>query len=490
MPNIPQYGQQVGVRVGGLGAPSNLYGIAAVAEAVSGIAEMARRVQEQDAAVWATRALSETQTSWTKQFLERQQAVEDGAPDFAKQLLDDFDASTKEIVSAAPTRTAKQFVEERLASYRSSLANQALVFEAQERSAYTEDTALMAIDAGRTEAFQDPERFAELLAERNVLIDNMRLMPDRKRQLKDQAQYQIARDAVAGMVEADPSGALELMRKPAGMSGVLSIEALNAPDRANLMEAAERRRLSIATQNQVAADRREKDVQDATSKAGDQLVAEGKLNATWIEANRERLSAEDFRYFYKELNGGGEAGSEPKNLLVYADLRERASYGQDIRDDARAALTHGDIRREDYNLLLSEVEADRSGWYDRGVDYISTSASVSDINPDPAAAQRKASMLDDWSEWSQQNPKATDDQAEGAYRRIVIEYALIDYEQMLLVKRRPRYLVGTRSAPDFEATIRATAEAFTRGEISQSERDEQAVTIRELEQAWQRAQTK
>lgn len=489
MPNIPQYGQQVGVRVGGLGAPNQLYGVAAMAEAITGVAEMARHVQEQDAAVWATRALSEAQTNWTKQFLERQEAAEDGATDFTKQLLDDFDVNSKEIVSAAPTRTAKQFVEERLASYRSSLANQALVFEAQERSAYTEDTAQLAIDAGRTEAYQNPDRFAELLAERATLIDNMRLMPERRRQLKEQAQYQIARDAVAGMVEGDASGALELMRKPAGASGVLSIEALSATDRANLMEAAERRRLSIATQAQVAGDRREKDVQDATSKIGDELYANGKLTATWIESNRERLSAEDFRYFYKALNGDDDEDA-PRDVMAYADLRERASYGQDIRDDARAALTSGRIRVTDYDRLLGEVESDRSGWYGRGVDYISTSASVSDVNPDPAAAQRKASMLDDWSEWSQANPKATDDQAEGAYRRIVTEYALIDYEQMLLVKRRPRYLVGTRSEPNFDATIKATADAFTRGEISPQERDEQAEVIRDLEQAWQRAQTK
>jgi hypothetical protein len=492
VPRIFPTEQQTRVSGAGLGPgpTADTRGVQALGQSVNELVAVRQQLAEQDAAVWATRALSEAQTQWAQTLLQRQEEAEDGAPDFTPSLLKDYDAFVGESVGKAPTRASRLFMQEALARYRTTLSNQALVFEANQRAAYTEDTARLAIDSARTQAFQDPSRFAELVAERNALIDNMRLAPDQRARIKATAQYQIARDAVAGMVEADATGALEMLRRPAGMSGVLAVEALSATDRANLMEAAERRRLSLAAQAEQLANRREKDVQDATSKQGDQLVAQGQLTARWIEDNRERLSAEDFRYFYKELNGGGETGSEPKNMLLYADLRERASFGQDIRGEARAALVNGDIRREDYDRLLGEVEADRAGWYARGSDYIATSAGVSDLNPDPAAAQRKAMMLDDWAEWSQANPKATDDQAEAAYKRIVTEYAIIDYEQMLLVKRKPRYLAGTRSAPNFDATIADTAAAFERGEITQAELDEQAALIRELEEAWQRAQTK
>jgi hypothetical protein len=485
MPRIVDYGQRTSVGgVGpGLGRVRSGDGLISLGNALESatrdVIDVRNQQREEDAAVWSAKALSNAQTEWSRQLVERQKSAGDGAPDFTPSLLKDFDEYAGKLSGSAPTQASKTYMRERLAAYRASLSDSALAFEAGELASYTENVVALATDAGRTEAFQRPDRFSELLAERLTLIDNMRLPPERKRQLAEDAQYRIAYGAIAGLAEQDPVRALELMRAPVGKSGVLAVEALSADDRLQLMEATERMRLADDARAHTLAESAERDLQDQTSKQGDALVANGELTAAWIEANRERLSAEDFRYFYGALRNPPGAESGPANVEVYADLRERAGLGQDIRDEARAALQKAQIRVQDYNTLTSEVESGRPNWYTRGVQFISTAAAVSDLNPEVGAANRKANMLDDWQEWAARNPKASDADAQKAYRQIVREYALVDVEQMLITQRAPTYLVGDRRAPDLAATEAATVQALQRGDIDEVEAARQAALIDE-----------
>lgn len=280
-----------------------------------------------------------------------------------------------------------------------------------------------------------------------------------------------------------PSKQIELLVKPAGTV----VEKLPADRRAHLLEGAQRRRLAEVELEYRLSERAEREINDATSKAGDSLLASGQLSTDWIEKNRARLSPSDFRYFYKALTDGDNADSDP---MLYAGLRERAGLGEDVRAEARVALANRRIGRDDYDRLLSEVESERPGWYKRGTQYISTSAAVSDLNPDPAAAQRKAAMLDDWNEWATTNPKATDAQAQTEYRRLVSEYAIVNYDRMTLMKRSPRFLVGTRNAPNIEATEQATVDAFRSGQIDRAEFERQAALLAEWREAYQSTQKK
>jgi hypothetical protein len=496
MAKISDYRQQTRVSGADLGAgPTNEgrgLGVLARAVADTGAEIHQIRVQqrEEDAAVWATQALSEAQTEWTRRLEAKQQEATEGAPDFTPNVLKEFDAYQGELANKAPTSQSRAYVKQRLAVYRSALADQALSFEAQQRAAHTEKVDLDAIDAGSAIAFQQPQLYDQLVAERWALFDSQRMPPSQRQKLKDQAQQAIAYNAVLGIAEGDAAQAASLLMRPAGKSGVTAVDHLSADDRIKLLDYSQRKRLADANQEFAALERAEQLRLDETQKDGDELLAAGNLSARWVESNRDNLSTEDYRYFLGALSGDGESSDEPRNRVLYADLRERASYGEDIRTDARTALASGDIRVQDFNNLLGEVESSRPGWHRQGAEYISTSAAVSDLNPDPAAAQRKAAMLDDWSEWARLNPKASGEQARGEYKRIVQEYAIVDYEQMLLMKRKPRYLSGTRSAPDFIATAQATQAAFDAGEIDQGEYDRQKAIIVELSESWQRAQTK
>lgn len=233
--------------------------------------------------------------------------------------------------------------------------------------------------------------------------------------------------------------------------------------------------------------RAEAEMQEQASKEGDKLLAEGDMSAEWIEANRDTLSQGDYRYFYGQINGEG-GRTDP---IIYSDLRMRAGQGQDVRTEAREQLHQGSIKLDDYNRLLSLVESNStagqlSGWYKRGEEFIARSLKPSDLNYDPAAAQRHAAAMDDWYGWAQDNPTATSEVGAKEMRRIVEEYAIIDFQDITLVKRAPSYLVGSRNAPDLDSTEDATVAAFESGEISREEFEAQARLITEWRDAMSR----
>jgi hypothetical protein len=230
-------------------------------------------------------------------------------------------------------------------------------------------------------------------------------------------------------------------------------------------------------------EREQKRAAEDVIKEGDRLFATGRLSAGWIESQRSVLPHEEYRYFLRKLTGDGDEENAPRDILLYSVLREQAGQGQDVRREAREALLRGQIRSTDFDRILGEVEGARPGWYKRGTQYISTSAAVSDLNPDPAAAQRKADMLDDWDNWVRENPKASESDAQAVYRRIVDEYAIINMNDLVITKRAPRFLSGTRNAPDLEATEEQTVKAFEEGKIDRVEFERQAMLIAE----WRRA---
>lgn len=221
------------------GGTSEGQGLFALGKAAESIGQDLQLIKEQDAALWATSALSEAQIKWQKELNDRQQNAEPGAENFTGQTLEDFDTYSAEVQGAAPSGIAKQFIAERLAAYRTQLALTALGYEAVEKSRHTVDTVEQSIEAGRIQARQDPDRFGDLVAERMATIETLRLDPETKRTLRESAQQTIARDAVIGMIDVNPAQALGLLRSKLGESENMAIESLTADDRLRLEEIAE-----------------------------------------------------------------------------------------------------------------------------------------------------------------------------------------------------------------------------------------------------------
>lgn len=252
---------------------------------------------------------------------------------------------------------------------------------------------------------------------------------------------------------------------------------------AQTSEGIQRRLLSAETQRVALDERNRKILGDAATKEGDNRLANGGLSADWVEKNRAVLSPEDYRYFYRALSGEGDA---PRNPMLYADLRDRAGKGEDVRDEARDALRTAKIRVGDYDRLLNEVEQERPGWYKRGSEYISTMSGVSQLNPDPAAAQTKATMLDQWGDWAKEHSDASDRDAQTAYQDIVSHNMLVQMAGLPL----PKYVVGSRLQMDIKSTETATVKALQDGQIDKQEFDRQALLLKKWRQTMQNNQPK
>lgn len=250
-----------------------------------------------------------------------------------------------------------------------------------------------------------------------------------------------------------------------------------------------RARKAIAEEDRARreADRLEKEAADNMAKAGDELLYTGQLSTDWIEQNKEILDPADYRFYYKAIATGSEAST---NVRIYSSLRERASNGEDVRAEARERLRQGTLKVSDYNTLVNRSEqnigvVDIPNWFKRGEQYLGSAFRVSDVNPDPAAPQRYADVMDEWNQWATENPNPTLEQARSAYQQIAKDYTLIDTSQMTLTKRMPSFAVGNRNTMDIEATINATVEAFESGVINEEQFNKQALLIQEWERAMQ-----
>jgi hypothetical protein len=215
-----------------------------------------------------------------------------------------------------------------------------------------------------------------------------------------------------------------------------------------------------------------KEYADALSKQGDALLSQNKLTPAWIQQHTPNLEPADVRYFYTQLKGGG--GDAPRDAMRYSDLRDRAGRGEDVRDDARDALHQGAIRSSDYDRILGEVEGARPGWYKRGSQYIGQMSGYSELNPDPAAAQSKATMLDQWNDWASAHPKSSEREAQVAYQDIVAQNSLVQIAGLPM----PKYAAGTRFSFNLEESEKKTVKALQDGLIDKAEFDRQATLLK------------
>ena len=336
MAAITEYRQQT--RVGGASLPGGSaagQGLFALGKAAESIGRDLQIIKEQDAALWATTALSQAQIQWQKELNDRQQKAEPGAENFTGQTLADFDEYSAKVAEAAPSGIARQYINERLAAYRTQLALSALAYEAVEKSRHTVDTVEQSIEAGQVQARQNPGRFGELVAERLATIDILRLDPETKRQLRDAAQSKIARDAVTGMIDTDPAAALAELQKPVG-EGLLAVEALDAEDRNVLLNRAkatviaQQNQASLEVQRQQTREARElKARQEQTASdfvtalhdpAADPLTYQGVINSDLTSTQKLK--------FIGLLDAEGEGRVQRTNWVTYNELFGRVASGE------------------------------------------------------------------------------------------------------------------------------------------------------------------
>lgn len=398
----------------------------------------------------------------------------------SKKTLEEFDKRAGEISSGLTSRTQREAFQERIRSLRSGVESNLLRHESQEREQYFDDTDKARLETSvETAALtpDDPMKIAGELSLQRLIITGLA-----KRKGLDEVSAARAVAEAEDKTHEAVIGRFLLGNQYADASRYLATNQPRMQDAT--VEKLQRQILEDEELSLRALDLQQKTVNENVVKDGDRLLSQGQLSSRWIEQNRDALTKEDYRYFYKQLRGGDD--HELRDPMLYADLREKAGLGQDIREEARNALRRGQIRSGDFDRIIGEVEQQRPSWYKRGTEYISTMSGVSQLNPDPSAAQTKASMLDEWNDWAAEHPKATERDAQVAYQDIVSHNMLVQMAGL----PSPKFMVGTRIQPDLAATAAATMKAHQEGRIDDTEYARQATLLKQWRSALQPQGTK
>ncbi len=379
------------------------------------------------------------------------------------EVLGDYDKQVTDIVGGLANRRQQMVFVQNAQQQRVAMQGQLARFESEQRGKYEDQTALSrmstAIDSAAL-AYTDPTTQAQ---SRQAL--ETELAAQKVRRGWDDTTFQAQRNAAySNLHEAVITNMLANRQVPLAQAYFNAnqgeLDATGRDKILNKIDATMRSEWADMERLQTLSDKQKKLAADAVSKDGDKLLANGQLSARWIEQNRVVMDPNDYRYFYQKLQNP--SGEGPRNSDLYASLRDSAGRGEDVREDARAALHRGDIRASDYDRLTTEVESERPGWYKRGAEYLKNMSGISLVNPPTNAPQRYARMTDEWNDWANAHKDATDAQAQIAYQDLAASHLLVDMAGLPPLK----YRVGDEMQPDLEATKKATDDAFKRGELS------------------------
>jgi hypothetical protein len=192
-------------------------------------ARVLKQQAENDAAVWSGKVLSDAHIQWQDQLLKSQETAGADAAGFTPKFLTEFDKYSEETLKNAPTESAKKYLGDRLTSMRTSLAGQALTFEASTRRANRINTTTQTIDQNAKSAQDNPDNFATLYAESKATIDALEIPPSEKLQLLDKLRTTLPYAAELGRIQRDPRGEAARLRSGIKM-GEASTEYGNRPD--------------------------------------------------------------------------------------------------------------------------------------------------------------------------------------------------------------------------------------------------------------------
>ncbi len=170
------------------------------------------------------------------------------------------------------------------------------------------------------------------------------------------------------------------------------------------------------------------------------------------------------------------------NPVVYTRLRLEAGRGKDISVDAQRMYEAGELKKDDFNTLVTEVESHRSGDsgvpspYKQATTYVRGMTGGDNV-VDFGKAQRQAQALDEFAFWARQNPRATADEMDAQAREIVKRALVVERNELSLIapKYSPNRLGVTRE--DLAAAFTRTESEFKAGRMNKKERDREMLNI-------------
>lgn len=483
-----------------------------------------------DSATWAAEQISNFRVQALKTLGDMKANASTGDPgDFTQKYLAQFDQQATPLTDTG-NPVAHAMIQKGLGELRNTLAEHTMEWEATQRVAYRTD----AIQTGLKNQLPVVESHPELADQvGSTLMDQINATggaPAQRLALARAMHQQISEAASYGLARQDPRAVLTALnnpdKAPQSIKDLTVDQIERVRERANThladpvysalsqgdingaqqqlnrnadvmdprtFESVQRGILATQEHQFVTQEKSQKQASDNLSKEGDSLLANGQLTAQWIESHRATLEPNEFRYFYKSLSGTEEAATNPR---VFADLYLKAAQGQDVRDDARDALVDKhQLSRADFTKITGLVDQERPGWFKRGTQFINETLKPSELEHDPAGHQSLAYALQDWQEWGEKHPDATDGDARKMQNEIANHYRLIPDNQVTLTMPAPPHLIGTRANPVDEqgrpdpmlnATARRMTAALKAGQITADEAQREALLIQQYRAIAQR----
>jgi len=224
--------------------------------------EGAQLQQERAASVEAAKIYAQTGVDWTERLLKAQDQAPDGAPEFTKGMISQFDTDAKVKVASAPEQ-ARPWLETRLAALRGQMAEKAMTFEAGARLAKQSRDLFDVVNLHANAVRTDFGRLGDALGTTEGAIEASSLAPAAKVKAREQAREKIAAAALQGLNEQDPGRARQYLAG-GGFDAYLTPEQKHKLVNDNYVElrrreaeAEQRRRLAEVEQRARVADMRE-----------------------------------------------------------------------------------------------------------------------------------------------------------------------------------------------------------------------------------------
>lgn len=242
---------------------------------VAGVLETQKRQDEQAA---VARQIGDDRVTWLQNMQTAKDNAAPGAPDFTPNLIRGFDDYAQQQLQQMPDGVAKRFYTMQLGDLRTSLAGQAVTWQAEQHRAYNVSQYQQGNDTAARAIAMDPNLYSSTRASQLALIDTAQLDPQTKAKLAENFKDVASTAAGMRMVSEDPAAALGVLTQkpdqplPAGYEWVGDLP----PHKLVALQGHAR---TLVAQQQNAADRealqRENDAATAHNQALD-LVNSGK----------------------------------------------------------------------------------------------------------------------------------------------------------------------------------------------------------------------
>lgn len=220
---IPVYQQQVNAPLQASGADTPLntvqdntgQAVQAIGQDVSQIAGVMHLQEQQDAQASVAKQIGDDKVQWLQYAQQAKDAAPPGAPNFTPDLLKNYDDYAQESLDKMPDGPAKRFYSDHLTSFRTSLASDAITFQAQQHRAYNVDQYSQGNDSAARIVAMDPTQYGQTRAQQLALIDSSTLDAPTKAKLADNFKDMASTAAGTRMVNDNPQGAYAaLTQKP------------------------------------------------------------------------------------------------------------------------------------------------------------------------------------------------------------------------------------------------------------------------------------